>query len=151
MSIALEWGLLLGYHIHLATYVFIFLLLDPIHAFKTKMRWLDICVRPLVNCLVAGDLALLHRGAKPALGTLWPFIFHLLKLILARKLIKVAIRVADLVPVRSVPRNPIRAVLALAIDDILRQTLFLQRWVVAISDTHQFLDQLLFSYLFAVN
>ena len=107
MSIALEWGLLLGYHVHLTTYVFIFLLLDPIYAFKTKMRWLDVCVRPLVNCLVAGDLALLHGGAKPALGTLWPFIFHLLELILARKLIKVAIRVADLVPVRGVPRNPI--------------------------------------------
>ena len=33
VSIALERRLLLRYHIHLATYVFIFLLLDPIHAF----------------------------------------------------------------------------------------------------------------------
>ena len=104
-----------------------------------------------MNCLVTGNLALLHGGAKSTFGTFWPFIFHLLELILARKLIKVAIRVANLVPVRRVPRNSIRAVLALPIDDVLCQTLLLQSWIIAISYTHQFLYQLLFSDLFAVN
>ena len=104
-----------------------------------------------MDCLVVSDLALLHGRAKSALGALWPFILHLLELILTCKLIKVAIRIADLVPVRSVPRNPVGAVLALAIDNILCQALLLQCQVVAISNTHQLLNQLLFGYLFAVN
>ena len=152
MSIALKRGLLLlRYHIHLTAYVFIFLLLDSIHAFQTEVRWLDVCIRPLVNCLIACNLVLLHGRTKSTLRTFWPFIFHLLKLVLTGKFIKVAVRVADLVPVRSVPWNPIRSVLTLSVDDILGQTLFMERWIVAISDIHQFLYQLLFSYLLAIN
>ena len=58
MSITCERRLLLRNHVNLVTHTFILLLLDPVHALHAEVRRLDIGVRALMNCLIAGDFGL---------------------------------------------------------------------------------------------
>lgn len=90
-----------GEHVDLTAHVFCLFLLDPVHTFHADMGWLDVRVGPVVDGLVACDFAL-HGGSQTALGTLWPVILHLLELVLAGELVEVAVRVTDLVTVRSI-------------------------------------------------
>ena len=90
-----------------------------------------------MDSLVVRSLVL-HGGAQAAFRAFRPFILHLLELVLTCKLVKVAIRIADLVSVRCVPRDAIRAFLAVTIHDIFSQAFLLQscRIVIAVTHTH---------------
>ena len=111
-----------------------------------------------MNSLVICSLVL-HGGSQTAFRAFRPFILHLLELVLTRKLVEVAICIAYLVTVRCVARDSIRAFLAVTIHDVLREALVLQslrpapscRIVVAVTHTHQLLNQLFLRDLLAID
>ena len=76
----------------------------------------------------------------------------MLELILACKLIEVAVRIADLVTMGRITWHPIRIlIITLSVENVFRWVLVHCDSVDSLTDTHQFLDKLLFGDFLAID
>ena len=76
----------------------------------------------------------------------------MLELILAGKLIEVAVRVADLVTMGRIAWHPIRIlIITLSVENVFSWVLVNCNPVDPLTDTHKFLDKLLFGDFLAID
>ena len=134
MIVASERRLLRWNHAHTV----ILTRLNPVHTLRhTNVRWLDICIRSLVDSLIR-HIFVLDRSAYSPLRALWSLVRLLLELlVLARKLVKVAVRIAYLISVCGVSWNSVLIIFAFTIEDVFCQALLLiVEHIIAFTSAH---------------